>query len=1070
MYLLSYIRVISLLYLISIPTLSTAQEITVSGQVLTADGPLPGVNVLIQGTTFGNITDLDGRYTLILPDRPVTLIFSYIGYQTVTETVGDRTIIDVYMQVDATQLDEVVVTGYTTQSKKNISGSISTVDPEDIMTIPANSVTEQLQGRAAGVIVTNSGLPGGVVQVRIRGYGTISRFGSLPLYIIDGTPMNSFFFLESLNPNDVESIQILKDASAASIYGARAGNGVIIITTKAGKASDRPQISFDSYVGVQNFNEFPDFLNPDQLSEAIKLGKENAGLPLNHPQYALSDGNWGLPDYLLPEGHSTELDGTVDESAYDLATNPITLANHEGTEWFDEIFEPAIIQNYNLSVNGGNSNGLYAISLGYFNQEGVLKHTGYKKFTARVNTKFNIRNKIRIGETLGITYQERQNAFAYRMHPVIWDSYSVPNIKPVFDIMGNYTGNQLNGIGGAINPVADLERAKDNDYEDNIQIMGSIFLEWDIFKALTFKTSFNPLVSMTFESKQFIPKVIQNLQPAEASLYQESRNTMNWTWYNTLTYTESFGNSHNFQAMIGTEAINYYRTFFSAEREKYYSQDIDYQQLDAGEIVVDNSGTSTDWSLFSIFGKVDYNFKEKYILSGSVRRDGSSRFGENNRYAIFPAFSAAWRVSGEEFMKGTTVINDLKIRAGWGQSGNQEINDYITYDTFVKNIYDAGYDIRGLQNSAEVGFRIGTYGNPNAKWETTTTTNIGLDITLFKNRLSSSIDLYQRLTTDMLMRVSSPGLAGQPNRQWQNIGEMENKGIDFTIMYQSDPDKDFNWNIGANFTYYKNKVLKLDSYDSVIYSGWWVGGGTELSHIIIEDQPISTYIGYQVLGIFQDTLEVINAPIQEYSWSDDPSLGVGRWKFADVDENDTINSEDRTFIGSPHPDFTIGIPMGFRYKGFDLALFWYGSYGNDVFNVNKRQTDLWRESGTDPYSQKSDRLLHSWGFPGADNSKARLPQINDRPPSRESLHNSYFIEDGSYIRLNQFILGYNFKTATWKGIEKMRIYFQGNNLFTWTNYEGLDPNVSQRDDQLGMDYGNYPNVKSYMLGLNIIFK
>jgi TonB-linked SusC/RagA family outer membrane protein len=1052
--------------IIILPLNISAQVNTITGTVISEEGPLAGVNVMIQGTTLGNITDLGGRYTITLPERAVNLVFSYVGYQTVIEPVGDRTVVDVFMQIDPTQLEEVVFTGYTTQSKKNISGAISTVDPEEIMTIPANTVAEQLQGRSAGVIVTGSGLPGGNIKVRIRGYGTISRFGSEPIYIIDGLPMGSFF-IETLNPNDVESIQILKDASAASIYGARAGNGVIIITTKSGKSSDRPQITFDSYVGIQNFNNFPDFLNPDQLAEVIKAGKENAGYPLTHPQYALSDGTWGLPDYLLPEGHSIELDGTVDESGYDLATNPITRANHEGTDWFNEVFEPAIIQNYNLSVNGGNSNGMYNISLGYFGQEGVLKHTSHSKIMARVNTKFNIRDKIRIGETLGITYLKNRNAYYIRMHPVISESYTIPAIKPVFDIMGNYTGDQLDGIGGANNPVANLERGKDNG-ESKINIIGSFFLEWDIIKALTFKTSFNPFITMTFEGKEFIPKIVQDRNPTEANLYQQSWNRMNWTWYNTLTYTKTFGNAHDFQAMIGTEAIDSYDTRFSAERETYFSQDPDYRQLDAGEVVLYNSGTSSDWSLFSIFGKVDYNFREKYILSGTIRRDGSSRFGKNNRYAIFPAFSAAWRISGEGFMRGATVLNDLKIRAGWGQSGNQEINDYITYDTYVTDIRRAGYDIFGLQNSAEVGFRTSFAGNPDAKWETTTMTNLGLDISLFNNRLTSSIDLYRRLTTDMLLRVSLPGLLGQPSWQWQNIGEMENKGIDFTISYQSDATREFSWNIGANFTHYKNEVLKLSYPDEKIPSGNWAGGGSVTSHVTTAGQPISTFYGYQIVGIFQDTTEVIDAPIHEDIWSEDPTLGVGRWRFADIYQNDTINTEDRTYIGSPHPDFIIGIPMNFRYKGFDLTLFWYCSYGNDLYNVNKRQMDLYLDG--DPYSQKSDRLLQSWGFPGADDSNARLPQINDRAPIRESLHHSYLVEDGSYFRLNQLTLGYNFKTLSWKGIEKFRIYFQGNNLLTWTSYEGLDPAVSQRDDQLGMDDGSYPNVKSYMLGLNIAFK
>jgi TonB-linked SusC/RagA family outer membrane protein len=1042
-----------------------AQNRTVTGTVSSEEGPLAGVNVMVHGTTYGTMTDLDGNYTLMITNPENTLLFSYIGYKTVSQSVGNRTVIDVIMEIDATQLDEVVVTGYTTQSRRNISGAVSVVDPEEISSIPASTIAGQLQGRAAGVMVTGSGLPGGDVGVRIRGYGTISEYMSEPLYIVDGIPLESNY-IENLNPNDVESIQILKDASAASIYGARAANGVIIITTKSGKATDGPEISLDSYTGLQHFSEFPELLNPDQLANVIYTGNVNAGLNIYNPQYLLSDGTWGLPDYIWPQGYSIGLDGPLDESTYDLRGNPITRANHEGTNWFEEITQPAIIQNYNLAVNGGSPKGKYAISMGYYDQNGVVKYVGYNKWMARVNTVFNIKDKIRIGETFGITYQVRKNASENVMHPAIASAFTVPAIKPVFDIAGNYTGNKYNGIGGASNPVADLERYK-NNRDKMFHFMGSFFIEWDILKDLTIKTSFNPVIDLTYENKYFTPKIEQDLTPTEATLYQDSKNSMNWTWYNTLTFSKTFGDRHNFQALVGTEAIENEITFFSATREGYFLQDLNYRHLDAGEKIIDNGGYSNQWSLFSLFSKVDYDFDGRYILSGTVRRDGSSRFGQNNRYALFPAFSAAWRLSGEGFMQGTGAINDLKIRIGWGQSGNQNIGNYIIHDTFKNDIQKAGYDIWGLQTQAEVGFRPAAFGNPNAKWETTTTANIGIDLSMFNNQLTATIDLYKRTTTDMLMQVPQPALMGIATAMWYNIGEMENKGIDVSLLYQNGPSRNFNWSVGINLSHYKNKILKLSYRNERIFEGPWDGDGS--SHIITEGQSISMFWGYQVLGIFQDTVEVKNAAIHEASWIEDPANGLGRWKFADVDSSGTINTDDRTLIGSPHPDFTAGIPMNFRYKQFELSLFWYGSFGNDILNYNKTNTDYWN-TWISSDDQKSVRILQSWGLPGVDNAQAKLPQINDKAPVRETFFNTELIEDGSYLRLNQLAFGYNFKTENWKGIGRFRIYFQGNNLFTWTHYQGLDPNVLSWDYILGFDYGYYPNVRSYMLGLNIIFK
>jgi len=629
-------------------------------------------------------------------------------------------------------------------------------------------------------------------------------------------------------------------------------------------------------------------------------------------------------------------------------------------------------------------------------------------------------------------------------------------------------------LGESTNPLAELDMSKDNK-DKRIFMMGSFFLEWDILEELTFKTSFNPVLNLTYENKNFSPALPQNLGAGESSLNQVSWNEMNWTWYNTLTYAKTFNQRHNLQILAGTEAIDNEITTFSAMNEVYYSDDLDYRHLDAGEQILDNSGHSSSWSLFSLFGKLDYDFDGRYLLSATVRRDGSSRFGQNNRYAVFPAFSAAWRISGERFMWRTSVIDDLKLRASWGQTGNQNIGDYIIYNTFKKDIQYAGYDIYGTQNSAEVGFRPEAFGNPDAKWEATTTTNIGLDITLFNNQLTGTLDFYKKVTSDMLMQVWHPGLLGHATRLWKNIGEMKNTGIDFSLMYHNDPERLINWNIGINLTHYKNKVTKLSEEDEIIFNGIWDMEGKR-SHVITAGQPISTFYGYEILGIYQNEQEVLNGPEYVFGewqndsiWVPNPASGVGRWIFSDLNQNDSIDIGDRTYIGSPHPDFTIGIPMSLKYKGIELVMFWYGCFGNDLYNANKFQTDIWN-TWVNPGTQKGIRILQSWGLPGVDNDKAILPQINDYAPDRESFNSSYMVEDGSYLRLTQLMLGYNFNTKGWKGVGNFRIYVQGNNLLTFTKYEGLDPNVVSYDYTLGVDEGYYPNVKSYMLGLNVTFK
>jgi TonB-linked SusC/RagA family outer membrane protein len=661
---------------------------------------------------------------------------------------------------------------------------------------------------------------------------------------------------------------------------------------------------------------------------------------------------------------------------------------------------------------------------------------------------------------------------------------------PVRDIAGNFTGNKAAGF-NMDNPVADLTRVKDN-YNKYMRLLGSIFIEIDFFKDLTFKSSFSPNLKFTFKNTWYDEAKYENLVPGVSNLSQYINNSINWTWYNTLTYSKTFSGKHDLIVLAGSEAIDDQTTWHSAKASKFYLDDVPYRVLDRGEEDPFVSGNYSEWSMFSIFARVDYNFRSKYIVSSTVRRDGSSRFGSENKYGVFPAFSAAWRVSSENFMRKVDVIDDLKIRAGWGQTGNQNIGNYRIKSSFGTDIMTSGYSITGAPNQAVAGLQSQVLGNPNAKWETTTTTNVGLDLAMFNNSLTFIFDWYSRNTEDLLLEVEPSTLLGRALPPYENIGKMKNSGIDFSLFYHSPTSKKFTWDIGINFTHYKNEVTQLENPDKVYFGGFGAEGSTNLT---LEGHPISSFHGLNILGIYQNEEDVLNGPKYVFgewigdTWVPDPEKGVGRWIFEDHNQNDSIDHgallrDDRIILGSPHPDFTFGIPMNFRYKGFDLLLFWYGSYGNEICNLDKRTTDFlysWPSYNV----QFSKRMLQAWGMPGIDNSKALLPEIKAGIEGDEILqyeyftNTSYFIEDGSYLRLSQLILGYNFNTSNWQGIEKFRIYFQADNIFTITNYQGIDPAITRfeedlwdlydftNDFSLGVDFGQYPVPKSFLIGINI---
>ncbi len=696
----------------------TAITWPITGRVTSPTGDaLPGVTVILKGTTTGATTDPDGRYTLNVPETAGTLVFSFIGFTSQEKAFSGPGTINISLSEDTQALQEVVVTGYNTQAKKDITGAVTTVSAKDLLSAPATNVAQALQGRAAGVTVGNENSPGGGVMVRVRGFGTIND--NSPLYVIDGVPTKGN--LNTLNPNDIESMQILKDASAASIYGSRAGNGVVIITTKKGKNGE-PRITFDSYVGIQRVGKLLDLANTNELAQITWESERNAGKLINgnpsNPQYG-NGANPVIPDYIYPTG-AMEGDPRVDPANYTTDVNGpgfgssrflITRANKEGTDWMDEIFRPAVIQNYQIGATGGTDKGVYAFSANYYNQQGIMKDTYYKRYSVRANTEFKVKNRVRVGENLQIAFGQRIGqrdgnnnegnpiSMAYRMQPII----------PVYDIRGNFAGTKGGGLGNARNPVALLARDRDNIGQE-LRFFGNTFAEVDVLKNLVARTSFGIDYNL-FNVRTYRIRDIESAEAAASnSLTTDNSYERTWTWSNTLTYNTTFNSIHRLNVLAGTEAISAYYEGFRGARNGFFIDDLNYRYLSAGTLAPSNSSTEPngvapyDWRLFSYFGKVNYALMDKYLFEATVRQDASSRFAPANRNAVFPAVSVGYRISQENFMKDLTFLEDLKIRVGWGQTGNQEIGNYNFADSFNSNPDQSNYDIGGTRNSVVTGF------------------------------------------------------------------------------------------------------------------------------------------------------------------------------------------------------------------------------------------------------------------------------------------------------------------------------------------------------------------------------
>ncbi len=1049
---LTLYRLCTLAVILLFCNIASSQKL-VTGTVTDPSGkPVVGATVVVRGSNVGTQTDASGKFSITAPSFNSRLIISSVGFEQNEISINGKNNFDISLRTTTSTLNEVVVTGYTSQRKKEITGAVAVVNVTQLKQTPVGTGEEALQGRASGITVLSSGQPGAASDIRIRG---ITGFGNnSPLIIVDGVRGN----LHDINVADIESLQVLKDGTAA-IYGVAGSNGVIIITTKKGK-SGKARISYDGYYGVTTRGPGYDMANTQQEADAIWLQQRNSGIANPTSKQYGSGPTPVIPDFITPFGVSG---AGPDPSTYDINSNQITRANKEGTNWYDVITRNAPSQNHNLSVSSGSDKSSYFFSLGYLDQEGIARFQYLKRYSVRANTQFTIKDKIRVGENAYIFYKTNPiygNQGEGSPFSVVFREDA---IIPVYDIAGNFAGTKSQDLGNARNPYADIFRTKDN-HNNNWDITGNVYAEVDFLKHFTIRTSFGGTMDNGY-SYNFNYVGYENAEgnTGDNSFSEGASYNTQWTYTNTLAYNNTFG-EHNVKVLVGSEAVNYYGRGLGATRSKYFSENPDYWTIGTGTGTQSNSGYAYRNTLWSQFARVEYGFKGKYLINGSVRRDQASVFVDSVRTGYFPAVSAAWRVSEENFFKSVTFVNDLKLRYSWGKLGStsnvQPTNPYNLYGTRFGRSF---YSVNGSSTAPNAGFYRSNLGNANTSWEGDIISNFGLDATILKNKIDITVDYYKKKISGLLFDASGVQFdrifVGDANLPKVNIGDMQNTGIDGSITYHGNVAKSFNFDITGTFTSYNNKIIDIP--------GLPYFNGPQIRNIIPtrnqEGHPVGAFFGYKVIGLFQSDDDVAKSPTQ-----DDASPGL--FKYQDTDGNGKIDANDRTYLGNPNPDFTYGLNVSFSYKNFDFSTFFFGSHGNDIFDNTKTFTDFpdFFKGGL-----RREVATNSWT---PTNTNTSIPKLRTKGGfSTDQVSNSYFISKGSYLRNKQMQLGYTVPSSALSkyGIERLRIYVQSANLFTITKYKGLDPELQSSDINnnigFGIDNGNYPHTPSYLFGVNLNF-
>ena len=1022
--------------LCAVCTMANAQQVNVSGVIKDATGEtVIGASVMVKGTKTGTVTDFDGRFHVECTPG-ATLVISYIGYQTQEVKAADG--MNVVLQEAANDLNEVVVTGYTTQRKADLTGAISVVSVNDIAKQNENNPIKALQGRVPGMNISADGSPSGTATVRIRGIGTLNN--NDPLYIVDGIPTKAG--MHELNGNDIESIQVLKDAASASIYGSRAANGVIIITTKKGK-DGKIKVDFDGSIAVSTYAHKMKVLNAKEYGQVMWQAYVNDGMDPNTNGLGYRY-DWGYNAQGTPVLNGISMKKYLD----DAGTTPAA-----DTDWFDETTRTGVIQQYNVSVSNGSDKGSSFFSLGYYKNLGIIKTSDFNRFSARMNTEYKLlKNKmLTVGEHFTLNRTSEVQAPGGFLQNVLQFNPSLP----IYTEDGNYAG-PVGGYPDRYNPVAVLERNKDNRYT-YWRMFGDAYLNLNPFKGFNIRTTFGLDYSQKQQRFFTYPVTEGNVANNKNGVEAKQEHWTKWMWNAVATYNMELG-KNRIDLMAGMELNRQDDIYFSGYKEGFSILNPDYMWPDAGTTNPQAYGGGSGYSLVSFFGKANYNYADKYMASFTIRRDGSSRFGKNNRYATFPSVSAGWRINQESFLKKASWIDDLKIRASWGQTGNQEIDNLARYTLYVSNYgvnenggqsYGTSYDIAGTNGGSTLasGFKRNQIGNDNIKWETTTQTDLGFDFAFFRNTLYGNFDWYFKKTKDILVNMPGIAVMGEGSSQWINAGEMENRGFEFNIGYRNQTHFGLKYDVTANISSYRNKITALPT--TVAANGTFGGNGVKS----VIGHPMGAQVGYVADGIFKSQEEIDNHATQE-------GAGLGRIRWKDLTGDGKITEADQTWIYNPVPDFTYGFNIYLEYKNFDFTAFFQGVQGVDIISDLKKETDIWAGLNIG-FLNKGKRLLDAWS---ATNPDSNVPALSLSDNNNEKRVSSYWVENGSYLKLRTIQFGYNFPQtiASKLAMQRLRMYVSAQNLFTIksSSFTGVDPE--------NPNYG-YPIPLNITFGLNVTF-
>lgn len=1035
-----------------------AQQVSVKGTVISGSDNFPviGASIVEKGTTNGTITDMDGNFALSVTKGSIVQV-SYIGFVTQDLPVAKDETLHITLIEDTQKLSEVVVTGYSSQKKADLTGAVAVVKMDDIKDINNSNAVQSLQGRVPGIHITNTGQPNGDVDVKIRGVSTLGN--SKPLYIIDGVP--STRSMNEIATSDIESIQVLKDASAASIYGSRAANGVIIVTTKKGKAGGT-HVEFRATVTAQQWQRSLDLLDANEYGLVKFQAGVNDGAFLNTT--TLSDG---------------QANGQLDKTTYmyDVAWNNSqpalnrvilpdmlyvgsdALMKAADTDWVKEISRTGFAQNYNATVTTGNDKGRALFSVDYYGNDGTVRGTNFNRITARINSDYKLFNdRVTIGENLSLSKTRNSTLSGTDLQD---RARLIQPLVPVHSLDGGWGGPASN-MSDRQNPVRMIADSKQN-HEDVFRLFGDVSLNVEILKGLTFRSKLG--LDYTGYWKRNMQKTYTSgyLSEKTAKLDTYSNYGGNWILSNTLQYKADFG-KHALDALIGQEMMKYRMEEMSGGRDGFLLETPDYMYLNAGEGNFRNSGNSDSYALSSFFGKINYSYDNRYLFSVTLRQDGSSRFGKNNRWGTFPAFSVGWRVSEEAFFaKAKNVVSDLKLRYGWGKTGNQETNSAgVTYNYAAYGLYQAryftdptwerdegtAYDITGAgQGQLSSGFLRTQRANPDLKWEATTQHNAGIDFGFLNQMFTGSVDYFYKKTNDILVKPPYIATIGFGGDRWVNGASMENSGVEFMLTYNHKIGE-VDLTVSGNIASYKNKITKLP--EDVINS--YAGNGNDQT---ILGRPWKSLFGYVADGLFQNEQEVT-------AHADQPGKGIGRIRYKDINEDGKVNDEDRTWLGIEDPDFLYGLNISASWKNFDFSMFWNGQVGSHAYNSQKGYTDFFGFFGGQNYGA---RLLDAWR---PDNAGATIPAVSSNDVNNEQRISSYFVENTSFLKLANLEIGYRIPAKWLKAarMESARLYLSGQNLLAikkgWGEnaFTGADPETPNLA---------YPVPRAFTFGVNVSF-